>query len=115
MIVRHEDELGIIDTLAVGDVLSVVGVLDVHVEEDRQRRRRVAFSIIAKQFLLLRHRSRAKAAATSFLEPPMAGGFVRPMASRAGRRHSADQRRGVEARALGWLFRQKLGKLSKGF
>jgi hypothetical protein len=76
--VFHEDEVPLIDALAVGDACSIVGQLDVHVAEDSLGRRRIAYCVVAKQLLLLRARSAAKARATSFFEPPTAGGFVRP-------------------------------------
>jgi hypothetical protein len=41
-----------------------------HGAEDNLGRRRNAFCIVAKQLLLLRARSAAKAAASSFYEPP---------------------------------------------
>jgi hypothetical protein len=74
----HEDEIGGLDTLAIGDACAIVGSLDVHAAEDRLGRRRIAYCVTAKQLLLLRARSAVKAAATSFFEPPMAGGVVRP-------------------------------------
>jgi hypothetical protein len=59
-----------------GDACSIVGRLDVHVAEYRLRRKRIAFCAVAKQLMLLRVRSAAKARASSFFEPPAAGGFV---------------------------------------
>jgi hypothetical protein len=60
------------------NAVALTGNLDVHPEEDRLGRRRIAYCVVAKQLLLLRARSAAKARATSFFEPPTAGGFVRP-------------------------------------
>jgi hypothetical protein len=76
--VFHEDEIGVVDTLAIGDACSIVGRLDVHVAEDSLGRKRIAFCAVAKQLMLLRARSAAKARASSFFEPPTAGGIVRP-------------------------------------
>jgi hypothetical protein len=61
-----EDEIGGLDTLAVGDALSVVGALDVHAAEESQGRKRIAYCVTARQLLLLRSRSPAKASASSF-------------------------------------------------
>jgi hypothetical protein len=72
-----EDQIGV-ETLAIGDACAIVGSLDVHAAEDSLGRRRIAFCVTARQLLLLRSRSAVKAAATSFLEPPTAGGAVRP-------------------------------------
>jgi Single-strand binding protein family len=76
--VFHEDEIAVVDALAVGDAVALTGNLDVHPEEDRLGRRRIAYCVVAKQLLLLRARSAAKARATSFFDPPTAGGIVRP-------------------------------------
>jgi hypothetical protein len=40
-----EDEIGGLDTPAVGDALSVVGALDIHAAEDSQGRRRIAYCV----------------------------------------------------------------------
>jgi hypothetical protein len=80
IIVFHDDEIGIVDTLAIGDACSIVGRLDVHVAEDSLGRRRVAFCAVAKQVMALRGRSSEKARASRFVQPPMAGGFVRRLA-----------------------------------
>jgi hypothetical protein len=76
ILVFHEDEIGVVDTLAIGDACAIVGRLEVHVAEDSLGRRRVAFCAIAKQVMALRLRSPMKARASSFAAPPMAGGVV---------------------------------------
>jgi hypothetical protein len=74
--VYDEDEVGGVDTLAVGDVLSVVGLLNIHPVTDSQGRKRLAYEVIGRQLLLLRLRSSERARAMGFYEPPKAGGFV---------------------------------------
>jgi hypothetical protein len=76
--VFHEDEIGVADTLAIGDAIALTGSLNVRPEKDRLGRKRIAFCAVAKQLMLLRARSAAKARASSFFEPPTAGGIVRP-------------------------------------
>jgi hypothetical protein len=76
IIVFHDDEIGIVDTLAIGDACSIVVRLEVNVAEDSLGRRRVAFCAVAKQVVALRGRSSEKARVSRFLEPPKAGGIV---------------------------------------
>jgi hypothetical protein len=61
---RDETELGM-ERVALGDVLAIVGILDVGVEKGR-----ISYKIEARQVLFLRNRSVARAA-------PALNGFVR--------------------------------------
>jgi hypothetical protein len=65
-----------VDRLAIGDVLAVAGVLNLHPATDSLDRRRLAFEVVGRQLLLLRLRSSEKVRATNFYEPPVAGGIV---------------------------------------
>lgn len=78
VVIYDEAEINAVRLLAVGDALSVAGQLNIHQATDSQGRRRLAFEVVGRQLLVLRRRSAAKARATSFFEPPTAGGFVRP-------------------------------------
>src|SRR5262245_18580241 len=71
-----EDEINAVGLLAVGDSLSVVGLLNIHPATDSLGRRRLAFEVIGRQLLLLRRRSPAAVRASNFLDPPAAGGIV---------------------------------------
>jgi hypothetical protein len=75
VIIYHEDEVPGVDRLALGDVLAVAGVLNLHPATDSQGRRRLAFEVVGRQILLLRIRSSERARAT-FFEPSMANGAV---------------------------------------
>jgi hypothetical protein len=70
VIIYHEDEIPGTDRLALGDILAVAGVLNLHPATDSLGRRRLAFEIIGRQLLLLRLRSSERARA-AFLEPAM--------------------------------------------
>jgi hypothetical protein len=71
----HEDEITVVDNLAINDAVAFTGSLEVRAEEDRQGRKRIAFSVVAKQLLVLQRRSRMKAAAMIHNDQP---GFARP-------------------------------------
>jgi single-stranded DNA-binding protein len=62
VVIYDEDEVPGLDRLAVGDVLSVAGALHIRAATDSQGRRRLALQIIGRQMLLLRRRSRERAA-----------------------------------------------------
>jgi hypothetical protein len=66
--VYDEDEVGGVGTLAVGDALSVAGVLNIHPAMDGQGRRRLAYEVTGKQLLLLRIRSSERARAMGLAE-----------------------------------------------
>src|SRR5262249_2686115 len=61
IVVYDQDQVPGIDTLMIGDVLSVVGTLSIYSAKDRLGRQRLAFEVVGKQALLLRRRSREKA------------------------------------------------------
>ena len=73
VIIYHEDEVPGVDRLALGDVLAVAGVLNLHPAMDSQGRRRLSFEVIGRQILLLRIRSSERARA-AFFEPAVANG-----------------------------------------
>jgi hypothetical protein len=62
VVIYHEDEVPGLDRLAIGDVLSVAGLLNIHPVSDRGKRR-LAYEIIGRQILLLRLRSSERARA----------------------------------------------------
>jgi hypothetical protein len=65
--IYHEDEVPGIDRLAAGDVLSVVGLLNIHPVMDKGKKR-LAYEVIGRQLLLLRLRSSERARAMAFAE-----------------------------------------------
>jgi hypothetical protein len=68
VVIYHEDEVPGVDRLAIGDVLSVAGVLDIHPVLDSQGRKRLAYEVIGQQIMLLRLRSSEKARAMGLAE-----------------------------------------------
>ena len=62
VIVFDEDEVPGVDRLAVGDVLSVVGLLNIHPVMDKGTKR-LAYEVIGRQLLLLRLHSSERARA----------------------------------------------------
>jgi hypothetical protein len=77
VVALDESELGT-DRLMFGDAISVVGVLDIRVEVDREGRKRIGFHLQAKQILFLRGRLIAKAAMMPHESQPMSAGYARP-------------------------------------
>jgi hypothetical protein len=68
VVILHEDEVPGLDRLAIGDVLSVVGLLNIHPVTDSQGRKRLAYEVIGRQILLLRLRSSERARAMGLAE-----------------------------------------------